>query len=115
MGQAAEAMVAKNRTVAGHTSSVSLCDLGYCSVGVDEGWEGCGQGANGTQHAVNGTPTIDSAFPDMAAMVQVLLYLSSTTRTCTRTQLLQQPLARPWPRAQALATALGPDPALAFA
>ena len=33
--EAAEAMVAKNRTVDGK-SGVSLCDLGYCSVGVDE-------------------------------------------------------------------------------
>ena len=32
---AADAIVAKNRTVAGHPSPVSLCDLGYCSVGVD--------------------------------------------------------------------------------
>lgn len=40
------------------------------SVGVDEGWEGCGQGVNGTQHAADGTPTIDAAFPDTKGMVQ---------------------------------------------
>ena len=39
MVQAVDAMVAKNRTVAGWEGKVSLCDLGYCSVGIDEGWE----------------------------------------------------------------------------
>ena len=69
MLEAATAMVAKNRTVAGHDGKVSLCDLGYCSVGVDEGWEGCGSGVNGTQHKADGTPTIDTAFPDTSKMV----------------------------------------------
>ena len=41
-------MVAKNRTVKGWDGKVSLCDLGYCSVGVDEGWEGCGMGVERT-------------------------------------------------------------------
>ena len=59
MLDAARALVAKNRTVAGQSAPVSLCDLGYCSVGVDEGWEGCGQGVNGTQHDAQGLPTID--------------------------------------------------------
>ena len=70
MLQAADAVVAKNRTVAGHTGKVSLCDLGYCSVGVDEGWEGCGQGVDHTQHDAQGNPTIDAAFPDTGKMVQ---------------------------------------------
>ena len=38
--------------------------------GIDEGWEGCGQGitVNGrkTQHYANGTPAINEKFPDMA-------------------------------------------------
>ena len=38
MLEASEAMVAKNRTVGGHSGQLSLCDMGYCSVGVDEGW-----------------------------------------------------------------------------
>ena len=73
---AADAVVSKNRTVAGYTGKVSLCDLGYCSVGVDEGWEGCGAGVNGTQHAADGTPTIDAAFPDTAKMVKNIHDLS---------------------------------------
>ena len=37
MVQAAEAIVSKNRTVSGQTQLMSLCDLGYFSVGVDKG------------------------------------------------------------------------------
>jgi alpha-galactosidase len=70
MLSAADAIVAKNRTVAGHDGKVSLCDLGYCSVGVDEGWEGCGQGVDKTQHDAKGIPTIDAAFPDTSEMVK---------------------------------------------
>ena len=40
MVEAVDAVVAKNRTVKGWDGKVSLCDLGYCAVGVDEGWEG---------------------------------------------------------------------------
>ena len=40
-----DAVVAKNRTVKGWDGKVSLCDLGYCAVGIDEGWEGCGASA----------------------------------------------------------------------
>jgi hypothetical protein len=71
MLEAATAMVAKNRTVAGYARKVSLADLGYNSVGVDEGWEGCGQGVDKTQHDKNGIPTIDEAsFPDTGKMVK---------------------------------------------
>ena len=42
MLSAASALVAKNRTVKGESGMVSLCDLGFCSIGVDEGWEQCG-------------------------------------------------------------------------
>lgn len=72
MMQAAEALVARNRSVWGSPKPVALCDVGYCSVGVDEGWEGCGLGVNGTQHAADGTPTIDSAFPDTKGMVAAI-------------------------------------------
>ena len=45
--QVIDALVAKNRTVPGWDGQVSLCDLGYCTAGIDEGWEGCGEGVNG--------------------------------------------------------------------
>eukprot|EP00937_MAST-01D_sp_MAST-1D-sp2_P000930 g930.t1 len=65
-----DALVAKNRTVAGWDGPVSLCELGYCSAGIDEGYEGCGLGVNGTQHYVNGTPAVNpSKFPDMKGLV----------------------------------------------
>ena len=71
MMDAAHAIVSKNRTIKGSSGSVSLCDLGYCSVGVDEGWEGCGQGVNKTQHDAQGLPTIDTeTFPDTGKMVK---------------------------------------------
>ena len=66
---AADALVAKNRTIKGIYGNVSLCGIGYCDIGVDEGWEGCGAGVNGTQHEADGTPTIDSDFPDTKKMV----------------------------------------------
>ncbi|KAL1524703.1 hypothetical protein AB1Y20_019588 [Prymnesium parvum] len=67
---AAAAIAARNRSIDGWASPASLCDVGYCSVGVDEGWEACGAGVNGTQHNAQGRPTIDEkAFPDTAAMV----------------------------------------------
>ena len=66
-----DALTAKNRTIMGK-AGVSLCDAaGFCSVGVDEGWEACGGGINGTQHAADGTPTINTTrFPDMGKMVE---------------------------------------------
>jgi alpha-galactosidase len=70
MLDAATAITTKNRTVKGWDGAVSLWDLGYKSVGVDEGWEGCGQGVDKTQHDAAGLPTIDSNFPDTKKMVQ---------------------------------------------
>jgi alpha-galactosidase len=44
----------------------SLASLGYSDVGLDEGWEGCGEGANGTQHDATGLPvTHTRSFPDL--------------------------------------------------
>lgn len=79
MEEQIDALVAKNRTVQGWDGKVSLCDLGYCAAGVDEGWEGCGMGVNRTekngrtyrtQHYANGTPTINPKFPDMPGLVK---------------------------------------------
>ena len=47
----------------------SLRELGYDMVGIDQGWEGCGMGVNGTQHYANGTPAVNSKFPDLGALV----------------------------------------------
>ena len=63
-----DALVAKNWTVDGQT--VSLADVGYAAAGIDEGWEGCGKGINGTQHDAQGNPVINTKFPDMAGLVK---------------------------------------------
>jgi hypothetical protein len=70
MLRAIDALVAPNRTIRGKANQ-SLCkDVGFCSVGVDEGWEMCGAGVNGTQHDAQGLPTINSTrFPSMKGMV----------------------------------------------
>ena len=65
-----DALASKNRTVKGWEGKVSLCDLGYCAAGIDEGWEGCGLGVNNTQHYLNGTPaTNPRLFPNMKGLV----------------------------------------------
>ena len=73
MIDAAQAIVAKNRSVVGYYESVSLCDMGYCSVGVDEGWENCSgvdPGHGERQHDAAGLPLIDlNSFRDMGSMV----------------------------------------------
>lgn len=69
----AKALSTRNRTWKGQSEPVSLCELGYCSVGVDEGWEGCGEGVNGTQHDAAGRPTIDTgSFPSIPKMVAAI-------------------------------------------
>lgn len=62
MVEAIDAVTAKNRTVWGR-SNVSLCDVGFCSVGVDEGWELC-------QRDAQGRPLPNrTSFPDFPALV----------------------------------------------
>ena len=48
----------------------SLKSLGYQSVGLDDGWQDCGAGVNGSFHDASGEPIINTKkFPDMGAMV----------------------------------------------
>lgn len=48
----------------------SILELGFSSVGLDDAWQACGQGFNGTFHAADGTPLWNNAtFPDPAGMV----------------------------------------------
>ena len=68
---AMDALVASNRTIAGKAGQ-SLCKgVGFCSAGVDEGWEACRAGVNDTQHDAEGRPTVNATrFPNMSAMVE---------------------------------------------
>jgi alpha-galactosidase len=62
-----DALVDKSRTVS--SEPTSLVDLGFDMIGIDEGWEGCGLGVDGTQHYANGTPAVRADFPDLKALV----------------------------------------------
>ena len=56
-------------TVAGKPTS--LCDLGYCDVGLDDNWQKCGRyGSEGYHyHEEDGTPIVNfDRFPDFKAM-----------------------------------------------
>ena len=60
-------MVARTRQVAGKPTS--LLDLGYNNVGLDDNWQDCGAGVNGSFHASDGTPLINTkTFPSMGDM-----------------------------------------------
>ena len=69
MEDAIKAVTAPVWTVEGATNK-SLFDAGYSTVGVDEGWEACGKGVNGTQHDAQGNPVINPKFPDMGGLVK---------------------------------------------
>jgi alpha-galactosidase len=63
-----DALVSRSRNVDGKLTS--LADLGYNRIGLDDAWQDCGKGVNGSFHDVNGKPLINSRFPDMRAMNQ---------------------------------------------
>ena len=51
--------------------ATSLCDLGYCDVGLDDNWQACSKyGPNGySYHDANGRPVVNQQrFPDFIAM-----------------------------------------------
>ena len=49
----------------------SLLEIGYTHIGIDDGWQECGKGVNGTFHDKRGRPIIaTSKFPDMKAMTK---------------------------------------------
>lgn len=62
-------LVARGRTIDGVPTS--LCDLGYCDVGLDDGWQQCGSYGREryTFHQPNGMPVVNrSRFPNFEAM-----------------------------------------------
>jgi len=62
-----DALVDRSRTVNGEKKS--LLDLGYNSIGLDDNWQECGAGVNGSFHDKDGNPIINKdRFPDMKAM-----------------------------------------------
>ena len=64
-----DGMVSKKRSVDG--TPTSLCDLGYCNVGLDEGWEDCTGGHQFHYHDDSGKPLVWLArFPNITSMTE---------------------------------------------
>lgn len=64
-----DGMVSRARSVDGVPTS--LCDLGYCDVGLDDNWQLCGDYGTDdfTYHSEDGIPLVNvDVFPDMLAM-----------------------------------------------
>jgi len=62
-----DGMVSKKRSVDG--TPTSLCDLGYCDVGLDDNWQDCGAGKEYHYHDDSGIPVINrKRFPNMLEM-----------------------------------------------
>lgn len=60
-----DAMVSRAR------GGVSLLDFGYRHIGLDDYWQACGTGVNGSFHNASGYPLINQTrFPDLKAMTQ---------------------------------------------
>jgi len=69
-GVTQEKMEAAMGAMVDDSRGVSLHALGYTFAGLDDGWQHCGAGVNGSFHAADGTPIVDeSKFPSMKAMV----------------------------------------------
>jgi hypothetical protein len=62
-----DAMASRVRTVNG--KNMSLVDVGYDRVGLDDNWQACGKGAMGSFHDAQGNPLINlNTFPNMSDM-----------------------------------------------
>ena len=53
-----DAITDRSRTVDGKPTS--LADLGFVHVGIDDGWQACGTGYQGSFHAEDGTPLVNT-------------------------------------------------------
>ena len=73
----AKALTARNRTIRGdEKEKVSLCDLGYCELGVSEGYE---LKKGNTMHDTHGNPLIDTDhFPNMKKLTGMAHRLNLT-------------------------------------
>mmetsp|Transcript_2696 Transcript_2696/g.4600 ORF Transcript_2696/g.4600 Transcript_2696/m.4600 type:complete len:432 (-) Transcript_2696:53-1348(-) len=62
-----DGMISRKRLVDGVPTS--LCDLGYCDVGLDDNWQECGGGHKYSYHDDSGMPLVNAErFPNMSAM-----------------------------------------------
>ena len=86
-----DGVVAKKMTLDGEPTS--LCDLGYCDVGLDDNWQACHSkdAAPGMHyHDKDGKPIVNlDLFPDLGAMVDHAHSLKLTAGWCTCYLLLR--------------------------
>lgn len=69
MQQIMDGMISKKRSVDGVPTS--LCDLGYCDVGLDDNWQDCHAGHKYSYHDDSGKPIVQlMRFPNMTAMTE---------------------------------------------
>eukprot|EP01043_Picozoa_sp_COSAG02_P004413 COSAG02_NODE_114_length_35585_cov_149.458293_14_plen_224_part_00 len=67
---AIDALAVRNRTVKGEPGLVSLCDLGYCRMGIDEGYEKMYPNNHSFHDWFSGLPLVDkTTFHDMQGLV----------------------------------------------
>jgi hypothetical protein len=88
----------------------SLADLGYNTAGLDDAWQACGTGVDGSFHDAQGTPLVNkTTFPDLGAMVakahslglQAGFYINNCVRCKVQDRFITKlctnvPLIRSW-------------------
>ena len=71
-----------------HSEGRSLADVGYATAGLDDAWQACGTGVDGSFHDKHGTPLVNTTtFPDLGGMVAKAHALGSVSKQ-TNTALL---------------------------
>ncbi len=77
----AAALADRSRLVDGKPTS--LLDLGFDRIGMDDNWQACGAGINGSFHAADGTPLWNTTrFPDVRAMNEKIHRLGLKSDWC---------------------------------
>lgn len=65
----AQAQALAQKTPTTSPSSMTLLALGFDEIGIDDGWQSCGAGLNGTFHSVSGETLVNrDRFPDLQRM-----------------------------------------------
>eukprot|EP00041_Stephanoeca_diplocostata_P026304 m.706433 g.706433 ORF g.706433 m.706433 type:complete len:827 (+) comp22932_c0_seq5:8-2488(+) len=71
LGMEQSMAIMRNRSRMVDGKPTSLWDVGYTHVGLDDGYQACGTGVNGSFHDAQGTPLMNiSRFPNITAMVE---------------------------------------------
>ena len=95
-----DGMVKRDRMVDGKPTS--LCDLGYCDVGLDDNWQACGSyGPDKLKyHDEDGNPVVnEDRFPDFKSMTDHAHSLGLTSGWCISTRPTHHHTPRASPQA----------------